>query len=57
MELQMAVAMGSIQPRRIFEPATSQLPNTTPQRAASTAEASEIHTLEPSHMCVGGELR
>lgn len=53
----MAVAMASIQPRRVLDAAESQLANTTPQRAASTAEASEIHILETSHSCVGGELR
>jgi hypothetical protein len=41
--------------RDLIPVAPSELDNLTPLRAASTAEASEIHTLEEPRFAVGGE--
>jgi hypothetical protein len=43
--------------RDLSHAAPSELDNLTPLRAASTAEASEIHTLEERRFAVGGERR
>ena len=43
--------------REPIDAAPPELHNLTPLRAASTAEASEIHTLEDSRCALGGERR
>jgi hypothetical protein len=43
--------------RELVDAAPPELHNLMPLLAASTAEASEIHTLEDSRCAVGGERR